>query len=42
MEKFKQDAERKFQDFDVWLGVFSNQDEAYEWIREQQMGIPKG
>ena len=41
MENFKQDAEQKFKDFDVSLGVFSNQDEAYEWIREQQMGISK-
>jgi hypothetical protein len=39
MENFMQDAERKFKDFDVSLGVFSNQDEAYEWIREQQMDI---
>ena len=41
MENFKLDAERKFKDFDVHLGVFSNQDEAYHWIREQQLAIPK-
>jgi hypothetical protein len=37
MEKFKNDAEQKFKDFDVNLGVFSNQSEAYEWIQELQM-----
>lgn len=36
MEKFKLDAEQKFKAFDVHLGVFSNQREAYEWIKEQQ------
>lgn len=41
MENFKQDAEQKFEEFDVHLGVFSNQQEAYEWIREQQMIISK-
>jgi hypothetical protein len=41
MENFKQDAERKFEDFDVHLGVFSNQQEAYEWIKEQQLIISK-
>ena len=41
MENFKQDAEQKFQNFDVHLGVFSNQQEAYEWIREQQLIISK-
>ena len=41
MENFKQDAEQKFQDFDVHLGVFSNQQEAYEWIKEQQLLILK-
>lgn len=42
MENFMQDAERKFKDFDVHLGVFSNQREAYEWIKEQQLAISKG
>lgn len=37
MEKFKQDAEVKFEKFNVHLGVFSNQREAYEWIRQQQL-----
>jgi hypothetical protein len=41
MENFKQDAEQKFHNFDVHLGVFSNQQEAYEWIREQQLIISK-
>ena len=41
MENFMQDAERKFKDFDVHLGVFSNQREAYEWIKEQQLAISK-
>ena len=41
MENFKQDAEQKFEEFDVHLGVFSNQQEAYEWIREQQLIISK-
>ncbi|MBA4053771.1 MAG: hypothetical protein C0490_03590 [Marivirga sp.] len=41
MENFKQDAEQKFEDFDVHLGVFSNQQEAYEWIKEQQLLILK-
>ena len=41
MENFKQDAEQKFQAFDVHLGVFSNQQEAYQWIKEQQLLISK-
>ncbi len=39
MENFKQDAEQKFKDFDVHLGVFSNQRDAYEWIRERQLQL---
>lgn len=35
MEKFKQDAETKFEKFNVHLGVFSNQKEAYDWIKQQ-------
>jgi len=35
MENFKQDAEQKFQDYNVHLGVFSDQEEAYSWIKEQ-------
>jgi hypothetical protein len=38
MEQFKRDAEKKFRTFDVQLGVFSNEAEAYTWIREQQLG----
>jgi len=41
MEIFKQDAEQKFKDFDVHLGVFSNQAEAYDWIKGQQLQILK-
>jgi len=37
MENFKRDAEQKFQDYDVHLGVFSNLEEAYSWIKEQQL-----
>ena len=37
MENFKEDAEQKFQDFDVHLDVFSNQKDAYRWIIEQQL-----
>src|SRR3990170_5178182 len=35
MENFKRDAEQKFQDYNVHLGVFSNEGEAYSWIKEQ-------
>lgn len=35
MEKFKQDAETKFEKFNVHLGVFSNQKEANDWIKQQ-------
>ena len=35
MENFKQDAEEKFQTYNVHLGVFSDQEEAYSWIKEQ-------
>lgn len=35
MENFKADAEQKFQDYNVHLGVFSSQEEAYSWIKEQ-------
>ena len=41
MENFMLDAEQKFQNFDVHLGVFSNQHDAYVWIREQQLAIAK-
>ena len=37
MEKFKHDSEEKFKTFDVHLGVFSNQREAYNWIKEKQL-----
>lgn len=39
MENFKLDAEEKFEVFNVHLGVFSNQQEAYHWIRQQQLLI---
>lgn len=39
MEKFKHDAEQKFRDFDVHLGVFSNMEEAYQWIKERQLAF---
>ena len=42
MENFKLDAEEKFQVFNVHLGVFSNQQEAYDWIRQQQLLIKTG
>ena len=35
MENFKRDAEQKFQEYNVHLGVFSSRDEAYSWIKEQ-------
>lgn len=33
MENFKQDAEQKFHAYNVHLGVFSTEEDAYEWIR---------
>jgi hypothetical protein len=33
MEKFKMDAEQKFKQLNVQLGVFSDEQEAYDWIR---------
>jgi hypothetical protein len=39
MEQFKTDAEQKFEVFNVHLGVFSNLEEAYRWIRDQQVII---
>lgn len=33
MEKFKMDAEDKFRERKVQLGVFSDEEEAYDWIR---------
>ena len=41
MENFKLDAEQKFKDFDVHLGIFSNQHDAYQWIKEQQLLVSK-
>jgi hypothetical protein len=35
MEKFKHDSEQKFKDYDVHLGVFSNDDDAYDWMKEK-------
>jgi hypothetical protein len=37
MEQFKKDSEQKFEIFNVQLGVFSNLEEAYRWIRQQQL-----
>jgi len=37
MEKFRSDAEEKFQAYDVRLGVFSSREHAYAWIKEQQL-----
>ncbi|HEX5172290.1 MAG TPA: hypothetical protein VFW11_24105 [Cyclobacteriaceae bacterium] len=42
MEKFKHDAEQKFKDYDVHLGVFSNLEEAYAWIRKKQLRLAEG
>ncbi len=39
MEKFKSDAETKFNSFNVHLGVFSNQQEAYSWIKQEQLKL---
>ncbi len=36
MEKFKLDAEEKYHSKNLKLGVFSNEKEAYDWIRKQQ------
>jgi hypothetical protein len=33
MEKFKMNAEQKFKESGVQLGVFSDEEEAYDWIR---------
>jgi len=33
MEKFKMDAEKKFNQLGVQLGVFSDEEEAYDWLR---------
>jgi hypothetical protein len=33
MEKFKMNAEERFKELDIQLGVFSDEDEAYDWIR---------
>jgi hypothetical protein len=41
MEKFKSDAEEKFQAYDVRLGVFSSREHAYAWIKEQQLQISR-
>ena len=41
MENFQRDAEEKFHAFDVHLGVFSNENDAYKWIKDQQLLIAK-
>ncbi len=35
MEKFKLDSEEKFKLKNIRLGVFSNEQEAYNWIKQQ-------
>ncbi len=35
MEKFKMDAENKFKNQGVQLGVFSDEEEAYDWLRSR-------
>ena len=39
MEKFKSDAEEKFRELNVHLGVFSNEKEAYDWIKQNQLTL---
>ncbi len=39
MERFKSDAEEKFHAYNVHLGVFSNETEAYDWIKHQQLAM---
>jgi hypothetical protein len=39
MESFKEDAEQKYEHFDVHLDVFSNQADAYRWIAVQQLAL---
>ncbi len=39
MEKFKLDAEEKFREYNVHLGVFSSKKEAYDWIKQQQLKL---
>lgn len=36
MEKFKLDAEEKHKLKDIYLGIFSNENDAYPWIRRKQ------
>lgn len=35
MEKFKLDAEEKYKLRNIWLGVFSNDKDAYNWIKRK-------
>jgi len=39
MEKFKLDAEDKFMAYNVHVGVFSNEKEAYDWIKLNQLNL---
>jgi len=39
MEKFKLDAEDKFREYNVHLGVFSSEKEAYDWIKLNQLTL---
>ena len=39
MEKFKLDAEEKFRAYNVHLGVFTNERDAYDWIKQQQLKL---
>lgn len=39
MEKFKLDAEEKYESKNIRVGVFSNEKEAYDWIKKQQTSL---
>jgi hypothetical protein len=39
MEKFKNDAEAKFKNEQVRLGVFSNEPDAYRWMQAQLLQV---
>ena len=39
MEKFKQVAEEKYKAQNIFLGVFSNEKDAYAWIQRKQLLI---
>ena len=39
MEKFKLDAEEKYKAQSISVGVFSNEREAYDWIKQKQTSL---